>query len=387
MINDQGQYYYKAAKTYYDLGELQMAEEYFMKAKEVVEATDDIFFLLKILGFLIRISSEAMYKHLTDRYILESEKALNQALKLYPTQGAEYYYNFGQIHTYKKDFSSAGECFSICTKKALDLADNEMLAKGYYALSQNAYSLDNYELSLQFIIKMKKIPGFLGPYLRGVLHLQLANIYLATNKSKEGLTEVKYSRLAFQGRPCWNLLPYIFLTEGLLFKKMEQYNRALYIFNLGLDLLNRKYYQRSYTYFRKEIEYIQNSNVDMYLNRSNRVVKEKILGNIDFKHRFVILEILYLLASAPNKSFNKADLAKLIWKNEYSPRIHDQLVYTSVSRLRKLLAPKDCDSKRQYILRNQDGYTINTSLNIRVVKESDAQDNFDFNHINPIAPI
>lgn len=390
--------YYRSGKTFYDLGELQMAEEYFLKAKDVIAPinnapdiqqlkSENLFLHLKILGFLIRISIEAMYKHLTDRYIQESDRVLSTAGRLKLFQSPEYFYYLGQTQMFKKDFLESIENLNLCVKKSIELNDNDSLAKAYYSLSLTYYAQGNYQSCLQNLFLMKKIPGILGPYLRGVIHLQLANVYINTHCIREALAEVKYVRLAFQGRPCWNLLPYIFLIEGQIYKSMEQYSRSLYIFNLGLDLLNRKYYQRSYMLFKKEMELLQNSSVDMYIYRTNRLVKEKILGDIDFKHRFVILEILYLLVSSPGRSFSKAELAKLIWKNEYSPRIHDQLVYTSVSRLRKLLAPNENDEQRLYILRNQDGYTINTALNIRIVKESDAQDHFDFNHLNPIASV
>ena len=66
-------------------------------------------------------------------------------------------------------------------------------------------------------------------------------------------------------------------------------------------------------------------------------------------------------------TFNKDDLAKSIWKDEYNPLIHDKLIYTSISRLRKLIEPKG--SERKYILRGKDGYTFNPRVNARFHKE------------------
>jgi DNA-binding response OmpR family regulator len=115
-----------------------------------------------------------------------------------------------------------------------------------------------------------------------------------------------------------------------------------------------------------EIEDVNDSTVDLYLDRTNRKIVEKTLGTIDFKHRFVLLEILFLLSKNPGTYFDKEQLAKMIWKDEYNPLIHDKLIYTSVSRLRKLIEPEENnESKRKYIIRGKDGYTFNPLAKIR----------------------
>ena len=51
--------------------------------------------------------------------------------------------------------------------------------------------------------------------------------------------------------------------------------------------------------------------------------------------------------------------------------IHDKLIYTSVSRLRKLVEPKqNKESRRKYIIRGKDGYTFNSSVKIRFYREN-----------------
>ena len=64
-------------------------------------------------------------------------------------------------------------------------------------------------------------------------------------------------------------------------------------------------------------------------------------------------------------------LAKSIWKDEYNPLIHDKLIYTSISRLRKLIEPKEnSETKRKYIIRGKDGYTFNPDVKIRFQMET-----------------
>ncbi|MEI8348366.1 MAG: helix-turn-helix domain-containing protein, partial [Pseudomonadota bacterium] len=123
---------------------------------------------------------------------------------------------------------------------------------------------------------------------------------------------------------------------------------------------------------RMEIEEVNDSSVDLFLDRTNRRIREKSLGVIDFKHRFILLEILFLLAKNIGTYFDKEQLAKAIWKDEYNPLIHDKLIYTSVSRLRKLIEPDDIKSsdRRKYIIRGKDGYTFNPQARIRFHSDS-----------------
>ena len=81
--------------------------------------------------------------------------------------------------------------------------------------------------------------------------------------------------------------------------------------------------------------------MDIYLDRKNRTVREKTLGVIDFKHRFVLLDILFLLAESPGVYYEKDKLTDIIWGNKYNPLIHDKLIYTSICRLRKLIEPRE----------------------------------------------
>ena len=112
---------------------------------------------------------------------------------------------------------------------------------------------------------------------------------------------------------------------------------------------------------------------------------EKRLGTIDFKHRFVLLEILFLLARNSGSYYDKEELAKLIWKDEYNPLIHDKLIYTSVSRLRKLIEPKG--EKRTYILRGKEGYTFNPLVKTRFQGGKDVKSVSEYANIELSTPL
>src|SRR5690606_17862702 len=71
------------------------------------------------------------------------------------------------------------------------------------------------------------------------------------------------------------------------------------------------------------------------------------------------------LASQPGKIFTKEELVDKIWRESYNPMIHDSKVYTSISRLRKLIEP---DFRRpMYILNERDGYAFNPAIQLEEV--------------------
>jgi tetratricopeptide (TPR) repeat protein len=162
------------------------------------------------------------------------------------------------------------------------------------------------------------------------------NIYKEIGKCSDADAAYDTAIKHLQQKNCWNLFGYILLGKGIVAKKSGEFNQALLYFRLAKNSANPSY-QRLSGLIQDQVEDVNDSSIDLYLDRHNRVIHEKDIGSIDFKHRFVLLEILFLLAKNPGQSYNKEDLAKSIWKDEYNPLIHDKLIYTSISRLIKLI--------------------------------------------------
>ena len=146
-----------------------------------------------------------------------------------------------------------------------------------------------------------------------------------------------------------------------------------------------KCFRRLHKKLDEEIMDVNDNSIDLYLDKNNRKVVEKTIGVINFKHRFVLLEILFLLAKT-RQYFDKEALAKSIWGDEYNPLIHDKLIYTSVSRLRKLIEPKSGEVKRKYIIRGKDGYTFNPQAKWFQTKELN-DDNLSISSTDISSPI
>lgn len=380
-----GQGYYRLAKVYYDKADLHNAEEYFLRALDKTVYPKDAFAMLKIYGFLIRIYSESLQENEAGRYIEFAEELVDRFGRDLGSLGAEYFYNVGMVFTYKGDFERALEHFKLSYQKAQTENEPELIAKALFSISNASFHLERYQEATNNLDQLKQLLNILKKgYLKGSMHMLYGNIYRDSGKYKEASENYDLAINLLQQKNCWNQFGYILLGKGIVLKKMGEFNQALTYFKLGLNSINEDY-GRLKELFRSQVEDVNDSSVDLYLDRHNRVIHEKTLGTIDFKHRFVLLEILFLLAKNPGNSFNKDDLARSIWKDEYNPLIHDKLIYTSISRLRKLIEPKG--GNRKYILRGKDGYTFNPRVNARFHKEDDSNSKKIIGNIEISSPV
>jgi len=369
---DIGRSFYQLGKLFYDKSDLVQAEKNFVKSYQCAERPQDTFSILKILGFLIRIASEKLEDDKANTYIKEAESIVDEASTTLGTLNAEYFYYVGLINTYKGDFEQARQNYEFSYKKSKEENEPELLAKTLLALAQNSYNLQSFEKSLDYLNQLNQLLKIIKKYyLSGAMFLHSAKVFTELEMYDKALEHFTLANRALQDKKCWNLYGYVLLGKGIVYKRSGNYEKALSYFMLASESNDGATFRRLSELIDNEIADVNDNSVDLYLDRTNRKVKERSLGTIDFKHRFVLLEILFLLARNPGSYYDKEDLARQIWKDEYNPLIHDKLIYTSVSRLRKLIEPKnDRGDKRKYVIRGKDGYTFNPQANIRFHMES-----------------
>lgn len=366
-----GQGFYRLAKVFYDKSDLKKAESNFLKALEKSIFPKDVFTIFKIYGFLIRVYSEAQKVSLAKQYILKSEELLETLSTELGSLNGEYFYNAGSVSNYKGDFEEAYKNFQFAYQKAQQENEPELTAKSLYSIANACFHSKKFDEALNCLGQLNELLAILKKdYLKGSMHILYGNIYRETGEFSKADSHYDKAINVLQDKTCWNLYCYILLGKGIILKKSGEFNKALIFFDLALNSIDQNNFRRLADLIKAEVEDVNDSSVDLYLDRHNRIIHEKSLGTIDFKHRFVLLEILFLLAKNSGSYFNKDDLAREIWKDEYNPLIHDKLIYTSISRLRKLIEPKG--GARKYILRGKDGYTFNPRTNARFHKENDS---------------
>jgi tetratricopeptide (TPR) repeat protein len=382
----EGESFYRLAKLYYDKADLDNAESFFIGALERSEFPRDTFGILKICGFLIRIYTQELLFNQAEEYIKISETTLKKYSESAGSLAGNFFYFQGVTQTYRADFEKATQSFALAYKRAQEQNEPDLVAKSLYSLSMSYFKERKFTESFTYINQLKELLKILKKdYLKGSIHILAAQIQTELGNYNEALSEYDMASEALQVKTSWNMFCFILLGKGVVYKKMGEFEKALVYFDLAKKSINHNRFKKLSATIDGEVNDVNDSSVDLYLDHHNRVIMEKTRGMIDFKHRFVLLEILFLLAKNPGDFYNKEDLAKDIWKDEYNPLIHDKLIYTSISRLRKLIEPKD--GKRKYIIRGKDGYTFNPRINARFHKESDASTTSSLGNVDISSPV
>lgn len=362
---------YRLGKLYYDKSDLKTAKVYFEEALKQCSGKRDFYFEFKILGFLIRISSEQLDNRNFEYYVQRSHVIADSHYTQEEGLGAEIFYNMGVSQTYCGRFEEAVQNFKLAVSTSKKEGAVEVLVKSYYALASGYYQRKDFELALAYLRELRiSLKNLKKDYLQGSMNLLYGDIYFELGNYDTAMDYYQKACSYLVTKSCWNLHGYIMFRQGITQKNKGEYQRSLWYFQMAKQCINDQQFLRLNQLIRDEINSLNDSSVDIFLDKRNRVVKERTLGHIDFKHRFVLLEILFLLAREPGVHFSKNKLVDLIWGNEYNPLVHDKLIYTSISRLRKLIEPDQ--EQRKYIIRDRNGYLFNPHVNVRMQADSDA---------------
>jgi tetratricopeptide (TPR) repeat protein len=106
----------------------------------------------------------------------------------------------------------------------------------------------------------------------------------------------------------------------------------------------------------------QQNAFDLIFNEHGHAVTEKKLGRIDFKNQFILLDLLRLFMQNQGVVYSKEYLVENVWKQAYDPAVHDNKIYVTIKRLRKLIEPDY--EKPKYIFRAKNGYYMNKGARV-----------------------
>lgn len=105
-------------------------------------------------------------------------------------------------------------------------------------------------------------------------------------------------------------------------------------------------------------------NFDLIFDEHSHSVTERKLGRIDFKNQFILLDLLRLFMRNQGVVYSKEYLVENVWKQTYDPTVHDNKIYVTIKRLRKLIEPDY--EKPKYIFRAKNGYYMNKGARVSI---------------------
>ncbi len=351
------------AKLYCDRGDYELAlPKLNLCAHAAIEAKDFSTYL-KATQFILRIHAEreefeqlsALKERLHDMVIREGFE-LNSRV----------YYVFGIAALYKQQVETALEYFKIALEHALKANVKEDICYAILGIANCYRHQGKFEEALKEIYNLNIFLEFIdnADLKTGVLSSN-ALVLLDLKRYSQAIEILwqAYEMTKFSKNISTSLG--ILMNIGVCLFEMGERDAAKVYFDLIKKTINPKNSSKNLRALDKYTELMENkspSSYDLAIDLENHAVTEKNLGKIDFKNQFILLDLLKLFISRQGEVFSKEYLVENIWKQQYEPDVHDNKIYVTIKRLRKMIEP-DYDHPK-YIFRSKNGYFLNKSIKI-----------------------
>lgn len=356
---------YEMGKLYCDRGDFVLAIEKLNEgATQSLEQKDfDLF--LKCTNLVLRMHAE---REEHDKITKIKEKLQDLVL----TEGFELssktYYSLGICAYYKSQWDMSLEYF----QKALSIAlENDSKVDMCYAITGLVIvysSTDRQTEALREIYNLQVFFQVLDlPELKLLTEINNGRILRNLGRYEEALEVFWASYEAVKKTKNMTTMIHLFFLMGTTYLELADKDMArvyLFLAQKTIDPENMKHLARLIDGKIAEMGGDTSSNFDLIFDSLNHAVVEKKLGKIDFKNQFILLDLLKLFVQNPGQVFSKENLVDRIWKQEYDPMVHDNKIYVTIKRLRKMIEPDY--EKPKYIFRAKNGYYLNKMARIQM---------------------
>lgn len=364
-MSNQSERLLEVGRLYCDRGDYSLALPNLQEAAQNFLAEKNFNSYLKCLQYILRIHAEreeaeqvsAIKESLHDLVIREgielSSKmyyvlGLCSSLKKQPENAIEYLkksLELGLKTNHQEDMCYAILGLSICYRQQKKF---EEALKEIYNLNIFLQVLNNTELKIASANSNARVLMDMKKYDQALDVLWTA--YEEIKQSKQLYTAIG-----------------ILVNIGVCLFETGQKDLAKIYFNLAhksIDPSNNKSYAALVERYLKNLNISSMTEQDMIFDLENHAIIERSLGKIDFKNQFILLDLLRLFIANQGQIFSKEYLVEHVWKQNYNPEVHDNKIYVTIKRLRKMIEP-DYD-KPKYIFRAKNGYYLNKNTKVEM---------------------
>lgn len=354
---------FELGQLYYEKGEMSVAEEKFLQAEREFLDKKEFDSFLKCAQKLLRIYAEKEEYKSIDAY---KEKLQSLAVKEKISLDSKTYYVLALCAFYKGDSQVALEYVEKALALALAIDNKEDICYAIHGISIVYTSLGRMDDALKEIYNLRIFFQVIdNPDLQIQSDIVSAHILRKTQKYDQALEILWncYERLKTQK----NFLLHLELlyAMGLTYSESGQLDVAkiyLALANQSIDPENLKHLKRSIDEVMTRIGQVDESQYDLVFDSSNKTLVEKKRGKVDFHNQFILLDLLKLFLKKPGEVHSKEEIVQKVWKQNYDPSVHDNKLYVTIKRLRKMIEP-DYD-KPKYIFRAKNGYYLNKNVKV-----------------------
>lgn len=341
------------------IGNLTVASEKFLSAKQFEN-------YLNCVNLLLRMYAE-MEDFKSIQQIKEKLQSLSEkeGVQLNP----KVYYSLALCASYRQQFKVALEYLEKSLTLALSEDNKQEICYAINGLAAVYVSLGRYDDALREIYNLEVFFQVLPfPELR--LWSLLLNGHILWKMSKYEQAVEIFTRCYDLLRERKNLFMYVTLLYnlGVTYSHMGEQEKAHLHLTLARKLSDPNNFRRITRAIEEHLKglgYKDDTEYDLVVQTFNNTVFERKRGKVDFKNQFILLDLLKLFLESPGQVYSKELLVKKVWKQEYDPSVHDNKIYVTIKRLRKMIEPEF--EKPRYIFRAKNGYFLNR--NVKVLME------------------
>ncbi|MGZ3690448.1 MAG: winged helix-turn-helix domain-containing protein [Pseudobdellovibrio sp.] len=357
---------YEIGKLYCDRGDFVLALPNLQDAAEGFLAAKNYENYFKTLQHILRIHAE---RDEFDHVSAIKEKLHDIALRENIEITSRMYYTLGLCSSTKGQTENAMEYLKKAVELGLKTNNQEDICYAIVGLAICYWQEKRFDEALREIYNLNIFLQVIDNADLRVSSYTINALILASLKKYDQALEVYW--LAYdelKKTKQLTLAVSVLGNIGITLFEMGQRDLARVYLNLANKSLDPENNKRALRRIQKYLdEYKQNSvdSPDLVFDLDNHTILERNLGKIDFKNQFILLDLLKLFISRQGEVFTKEYLVERVWKQDYNPDVHDNKIYVTIKRLRKMIEP-DYD-KPKYIFRAKNGYYLNKTTKIQLI--------------------
>ncbi len=267
--------------------------------------------------------------------------------------------------------NEASQAFDRSIHHALESQDRRVLAYPVYGHAflsfgmglpeQAKLHLDRLTLILEHVYVAELEIG--SHILRGLIYRNETQYELA-------LAEMWKAYQALREQP--NVVLYVHALHGLgsIYLRKGDYSIARHYIDLatgGMKETETPRLAKMVNATREKLDAAQpQSRYDFCLEPAAGVIYDRLKRPIRLHGQFVLRDLALLFFAEPERVYKKSELVERIWAETYDPAAHDNRIYVTIRRLRRILEEGE-EAKDSVIVRAKGGYRLNPALRVKVV--------------------
>jgi len=356
---------FELGKLYADRGEFTPAVEHLSDASKGYFAEKNFSQYLKCLNLLLRIYAE---REQFEEINLTKEKLQDLVLKEGFELNSKTYYTLAICAFYKGQQEVSLDYVQKALAIALASDNKEDICNAIFGLAMvySSPTVGRYADALKEIYNLEVFFQVYNlPELRISSLILNGNILAQMKKYEEAVTVLWKAYDALKETRNVVMGSYLMIQLGDVYFEMGDKDLARVYLSLAQKSIDRESHVRLSKiadFYASKIGAEPQTSYDLIFDENNHAVTEKKLGRIDFKNQFILLDLLRLFVQNQGQIYSKEYLVENVWKQPYDPAIHDNKIYVTIKRLRKLIEPDY--EKPKYIFRAKNGYYMNKAARV-----------------------